>query len=177
MDFVVVDIEAADMVDDWSQPWLARMGSAVTYHPRDLFKVWASDEVGQLAMYLNETDLIVGYAISHYDLPVIEKLAGCAISPARYDLCEFVAKALNRRVRLDEVLGATLDLAKTGNGADAPKLFQQGALKELWAYNLNDVLLEYLLFRHARDVGYLLVEDRGRLIACPCPDPKAVATF
>jgi len=177
MNFVVLDIEAERPVEDWARPWEAGMGSAVTYHPSHLFKLWASDEVDQLAAYLNETDLIVGYAISHYDLPVIEKLAGVPISTPRYDLCEFVAKGLNRRVRLDEVLGATLGLAKTGNGADAPKLFRQGALKDLWAYNLNDVLLEYLLFRHARDVGYLLVEDRGRLIACPCPDPKAVATF
>ena len=174
MNFVVVDIEAKLSVTDWSQPWLAGMGSAVTYHPTDLFKLWKPNEIHELVDYLNAADLIVGYAIKHYDLKVLERFVDKKITTPIYDLCDFAAEALKRRVKLNEVLDATLGLAKTGNGADAPHLFQAGKFKELFEYNVNDVLLEYLLFRFARDKGYLLVWDSGRLFACPCPDPREV---
>ena len=174
MNFVVLDIEAKKEVTDWSQPELAGMGSAVTYHPTDLFKLWRPNEITELVAYLNAADLIVGYNLKGYDLPALERLTGTKITTTVYDLCEYVSEALERRVKLVEVLEATLGLAKTGNGADAPKLFQAGKFKELFEYNVNDVLLEYLLFREARDRGYLLVWDSGRLIACPCPDPRQV---
>jgi DEAD/DEAH box helicase domain-containing protein len=105
---------------------------------------------------------------------VIEQLGGKIERPF-YDLCSFAAKALNRRVKAAEVLDATLGLQKTAHGLDAPRFYAQGDTRSLWEYCLNDVLLEFLLFRFARDNGYLLVEDRGRLIACPCPDPSEVA--
>ena len=174
MNFVVVDIEAKKEVTDWSQPWLAGMGSAVTYHPTDLFKLWKPLEVRESVDYLNAADLVIGYNILGYDLPALEGLTGQKVTTPKYDMCKYVSEALKRRVRLAEVLEATLGLAKTGNGADAPHLFQAGKFKELFEYNVNDVLLEYLLFRFARDNGYLLVWDSGQLIACPCPDPREV---
>ncbi len=175
MDFVVLDIEAERAVEDWARPWEAGMSCAVTYHPRDLFKIWTGDDLPILVEYLRLQALIVGYNITHYDLPVIEQLAGQKIERPLYDLCTFASKALNRRVKACEVLDATLGLQKTANGIDAPRFYAEGDTRSLWEYCLNDVLLEFLLFRFARDNGYLLVENRGRLIACPCPDPSEVA--
>lgn len=108
MNFVVVDIEACEPVQDWERPWEAGLSCAVTYHPRDLFKIWTHDDLAPLVQYLNDQPLIVGYNVVGYDIPVIEHLAGQKITPKIYDLCQFASKGLNRRVRLDEVLGATL---------------------------------------------------------------------
>jgi hypothetical protein len=171
---LVVDIEACEKVKDWAKPWEAGLSCAVTYHPTDLFRIWQPDEVRELAAYLNAADLVVGYASKGYDVPVIETLSGTKINVPQYDLCEIAAETLKRRVKANEVFDATLGLTKTGEGADAPTLWQQGRLAELWAYCTNDVLLEYLLFRHARDHGYLLAQDKGRIVVCPAPKPDHV---
>lgn len=172
---VVVDIEACEPVKDWDRPWESGLSCAVTYHPTDLFRIWQPDQVGDLAAYLNRADLIVGYNHVAYDLPVIANLSNSLIKSPTYDLCLFASAPLKRRVRTHEVLSATLGLSKTADGADAPTMWQRGDLAALWQYCTNDVLLEYLLFRHARDHGYLLVEDRGQIVACPCPRPEDVA--
>ena len=48
----------------------------------------------ELVNYLNAADLIVGYAIKHYDLKVLEELTGKKITAPVYDLCDFAAEAL-----------------------------------------------------------------------------------
>ncbi len=47
---------------------------------------------------------------------------------------------------LDAISGANLDFKKTGNGALAPELWQQGKYHEVIRYCLNDVLLTKQLF-------------------------------
>lgn len=62
---------------------------------------------------------------------------------------------------LDAVARQTLglDMGKTGHGAHAPVLFQEGRLAKLMEYNLQDVKLTRDLFRFARKHGYVLTKD------------------
>ncbi len=64
---------------------------------------------------------------------------------------------------LDGIAQGTLGKAKTGLGAKAPLLFNQGIFSELYAYCLEDVRLTRQLFEFAVRNGYL-VDRRGTRI-------------
>lgn len=58
-------------------------------------------------------------------------------------------------ISLDGLSKGTLNEAKSGHGADAPMLFRSGRIKELFEYNLHDVLLTKRLFEFALKNGFL----------------------
>ena len=51
---------------------------------------------------------------------------------------------------------ATLNHTKNGEGADAPMLFQQGRIVELFQYNLQDVRITKELFNFIQKYKYLV---------------------
>jgi len=57
---------------------------------------------------------------------------------------------------LDSILWATMRIKKNGNGADAPKLYQEGKMKELLEYNLQDVKCERDLYQFIKKYKYLI---------------------
>lgn len=63
------------------------------------------------------------------------------------------------RVSLDNVAQNTLNKAKTGNGANAPIMFQQGKMDELVEYCKNDVAITKELFEFGWTKGYIYYWD------------------
>ena len=57
---------------------------------------------------------------------------------------------------LHDVTKATLNHTKNGEGADAPMLFQQGRIVELFQYNLQDVRITKELFNFIQKYKYLV---------------------
>ena len=57
---------------------------------------------------------------------------------------------------LHDVTKATLNHTKNGDGADAPMLFQQGRIVELFQYNLQDVRVTKELFNFIQKYKYLV---------------------
>lgn len=64
---------------------------------------------------------------------------------------------------LDALGRATLDIGKTGHGADAPTLYQKRQYDALLAYNLQDVRVTKKLFDFIRQHGYV-VNKHGRTV-------------
>jgi len=59
---------------------------------------------------------------------------------------------------LDSICELTLGRGKSGDGAHAPVLYQQGRWAELIDYNIQDVVLTRDLFRWAQEHGFVLTK-------------------
>lgn len=66
-------------------------------------------------------------------------------------------------INLDGLALGTLGFQKSGSGAHAPQLIQQGKWAEVFAYNLHDVRLTRMLYEFAKQWGYL-IDRKGNQI-------------
>lgn len=67
--------------------------------------------------------------------------------------------------KLDDVAGATIRQRKSGDGASAPHLFQEGRIAELYDYCARDVWIEWQLVRFVMEYGYVLWGYNGEKVA------------
>lgn len=135
------------------------------------YKVYLKDGLLDAVKLLNESELVVGFNQLNFDNPVVVA-TGYALNLKlkNYDILTESRYAAgyseNNRLgglRLDDHLKALFgeSLMKTGNGAHAPELFQQGKLSELINYNMADVRRTVLLFEHITRWGWVVTERHG----------------
>lgn len=67
--------------------------------------------------------------------------------------------------KLDDVAWETIQMRKSGNGAAAPLLYQEGRLSEVIDYCLEDVRIEKTLFEFACRYGYVVRNGRRLEVA------------
>lgn len=65
--------------------------------------------------------------------------------------------------RLDDIAKATLGISKSGDGAEAPRLYRRQLYGDLLAYNLQDVRVLRALFEHAQKSGFVIGKNRQRV--------------
>jgi hypothetical protein len=70
---------------------------------------------------------------------------------------------------LDAVCAYNFDERKTGNGALAPVMWQQGLIGEVIDYCLNDVRLTKLLYDRAEQGETLIIPPSGKLVTLRVP--------
>lgn len=108
-------------------------GAYETYEEKDLIR---------LDQRLREADLLIGFNIRRFDLPVLAPYLFVPIESFHIlDLMEAVEKERGHRASLESIAQPTLKLRKSGTGIDALALFQEGKMEELKLYCLNDVRL------------------------------------
>ncbi|MFZ5803132.1 MAG: ribonuclease H-like domain-containing protein [Candidatus Omnitrophota bacterium] len=114
-----------------------------------MYRTFEEKEVMKLEQRLKEIDLLIGFNIRRFDLPV---LAPYLFIPTEklpvLDLLEDVETARGHRASLDSIAKATLHQQKSGSGKDALALFQAGRMEELKKYCLDDVRLTKEIFEY-----------------------------
>lgn len=130
------------------------------------FRVYGPDQLDALKIRLDAADNIIGFNVLDFDLPVIMGLskstwAECERSTwvvYTTDILQDIWSALGGRFykgwNLDTVAGCTLGRRKTGNGAEAPNLYQAGRWPELIDYCLTDVALTRDLYDFIEAHGF-----------------------
>lgn len=120
-------------------------GSYETYEEKDLI---------QLDKRIRETDLLIGFNIRRFDLPV---LAPYLFTPVEnlpvLDLLDAIEKVRGHRASLDSIAQPTLKLRKSGTGTDALALFREGKMEALKRYCLDDVRLTKEVYDYGRANG------------------------
>jgi DNA polymerase elongation subunit (family B) len=124
------------------------------------YLVFMKDNLEGLVARLNSADLIVGFNIINFDLPLVAATCKTALGlplPV-YDLLPESRRAAGwdesqrfpKGMKLDDHLEATFgrEHMKTSNGEEAPRMWKDGRLGELVSYCLADVKREAMLFRH-----------------------------
>jgi DEAD/DEAH box helicase domain-containing protein len=148
----------------------------------DEFRLYGEDTIHILAEDMQKADLITGFNILDFDLPLlratIERVTNGnstldipALLPKVYDILDDIREALGTKYakdwRLDDVAKACLSCQKNGDGAMAPELWAQGRHAELCTYVLQDVKVERELWRHVLAHGFVTNRLGGPALVLP----------
>jgi DEAD/DEAH box helicase domain-containing protein len=111
------------------------------------FKAYEEKEMMLLEKRLREADLLIGFNIRRFDLPVLAPYLFTAIDKLPVlDLLEAIEKVRGHRASLDSIAKPTLKRHKSGRGEDALALFKENRMEELKRYCLDDVRLTKEIF-------------------------------
>lgn len=159
---VVFDLEIKNVIDGQNITWAdhAKMGISVGvayFFKTDEFKVYLDDNVKELAEELNNADIVSGFNIVHFDLPLLKATTGIK-SPEPSQVYDLLVESrvagtidkFSKGMRLDDHLSGTFGqmFKKTEDGAQAPIMFQNGHHGRLISYCIADVKREMMLFDH-----------------------------
>jgi DEAD/DEAH box helicase domain-containing protein len=165
-DILVIDIETKNaFFDVGGEAYLHKLDMSVacvySYLRREFLVFWEED-LPKLGELLKNSRLVVGFSVSRFDLPVLDKYFDFSTRALRrLDLLEEIELACGRRVSLELLAQTNLGCGKTQqNGLEAIRLWNEGKFDELKDYCLNDVRLTRDLYEQAHKNGCLLVPDR-----------------
>ncbi len=149
----------------------------------DEFRLYGEDRLHLLIEDMVQADLIVGFNILDFDMPLLKATAervndtpipDQAWEPLLakcYDILDDIRGALGTKFakgwRLDDVAKATLTCKKNGDGALAPALWADGKHGELCTYVLQDVKVERELWRHVLAHGQVFNQLGGTSLELP----------
>jgi DNA polymerase elongation subunit (family B) len=115
-----------------------------------------------LVSAIEDADVVVTYNGATFDFPLIQGAIGHSVLPRRHaDLWQVLTNSSPDKAgwSLDAVCRRTFGYGKTGSGAAAPRLFQEGKWGALFTYCLDDVQLMRRLFWHMIDPGTVPMLD------------------
>lgn len=174
----VFDCEIQNEVDGKIIGWknYDKMGHAVSasYNFKSgNYKIYFNDNLDELADDLHSSDLVTGFNIKGFDIPLLngtaelikkisldEKKIYDMLEESRKSVGNFFAKGLKLDNHLESMFGA--GGMKSGHGANAPKLWQDKKLGSLCSYVLRDVNREKALFEHIWQHGWVNTAMHGQ---------------
>ncbi len=120
-----------------------------------------ADIAPKLAPRLKDAELIIGFNIRRFDMPVLQPYLPYAVTTLPVlDIMEEVVKHLGHRLSLDSIAQATLGKGKSGSGLDALKWFKEGRLDLVTKYCLDDVRLTKEVYEYGKEHGRLFATSR-----------------
>lgn len=128
---------------------------------RGEYRIFDEFMLDDLKNRLDRTDVVVGYNILRFDNNVLAPFDIVIPEKKSYDLLAEIARAAGtpndfKGLSLNAVCEANFKTQKTGDGADAPKLYQQKRFGELFDYCLADVRLTKKLFDRVMEMGHII---------------------
>ena len=173
MKIIVFDLEIKKEMKtgaDWARKDLMGISVGVAFdYSSGEYRVFMDDNLQELVDLINDADLVTGFNIDDFDLPLLSAEARVAKldRPLRpldniptYDLYK-VSKAgagvgkFAKGFNLDNHLEHLFGINKTRDGAEAPLLWKAGKVGTVIDYCLSDVYRERILFEYALAHGSL----------------------
>lgn len=160
MNHIVLDIETQNLFSDVGgkeniHKLLLSVAGVYSYAD-DSFLTFTESEMPAFEALLRKTDLIIGFNINHFDLPVLQKYLTVDLTkiPA-LDIMDEVVSAMRHRVSLNDLAINTLGTKKSADGLMAVEYFKQGRMDELKKYCLDDVRITRDLYAHGLEHGQI----------------------
>ena|SRR3989338_602897 len=143
--YLVLDLETQKTFDQVGRQNLHKLKVSVVGiydYLTEEYRIYEESEISVLEGRLKSAELLIGFNIRRFDLPVLAPYLFLSIETLPVlDLMEEIEKVRGHRVALHSVAQATLGMTKTGEGWNAVNLYEQGRIEELKRYCLNDVRL------------------------------------
>ncbi len=162
-DTIVIDIETknifADVGQDNFDALEVSLIGAYSYS-QDKFFSFEEDQFAEFGKMLKSADLIIGFSINRFDIPVLKKHFDFIYSISRFDILDEIEISLGKRIGLDLLARINLGKGKNGHGLEAAGLYHDGKIEELKKYCLNDVKITKELYDLAKTRGYLLIPQK-----------------
>ncbi len=136
----------------------------------DRFRAYREPDIVALAPLLRAADLVIGFFINRFDLPVLQPYLDFDVRELPVlDIFDDVTAKLGHRVSLASLAQGTLGEGKTGHGLDAVQWYREGNWAKLEEYCLNDVRLTRDLYHFGQKRGHLLFESfvDGKIVSVP----------
>ncbi|MFH0766406.1 MAG: DEAD/DEAH box helicase [Calditrichota bacterium] len=163
---IVFDVEtqrSADEVGGWSNIRAMGLAVAAAYRiPDGKWFEFRDDEVDGLVKLFKEADLVIGFNQVRFDYEVLRGYTGFDFRKLpTYDILLEVQNAINRRLSLNALAGATLGVSKTADGLQSLQWWKEGNIAKVAEYCRADVEITRDLFYHILEHGFVLFESRG----------------
>ena len=157
MNLSVLDLETQKTFSEVGRDKLHQLKISVAGYydyASGLYLTFEENEISRLEEYLKRSDLVIGFNINGFDLPVLQPyLAGRIEDVPVLDILEEIKNVLGHRVSLQSLAIGTLNQTKSGSGWDAVRLFHEGRMEELKRYCLDDERITKDIFEYGRDHG------------------------
>lgn len=151
---VVLDLETQKTFDEVGRQNLHKLKVSVvgTYdYLIDEYVSYEENEIHQLEERLKTVDLLVGFNIRRFDLPVLQPyLFTLAESIHVLDLLDEIERVRGHRVSLQSLAQASLEVSKSGQGIDAVEMYKRGQMDLLKKYCLDDVRITKDLYEYGK---------------------------
>jgi len=120
-----------------------------------------ADLAPKLAPRLQNAELLIGFNIRRFDLPVLQPYLPFSVTTLPVlDIMEEIVKNLGHRLSLESLSQATLGRGKSGSGLDALRWFKEGKFDLIAKYCLDDVKLTKELYDYGKEHGRLFATSR-----------------
>lgn len=131
------------------------------------YRIYEEDEILDFLAAIEQADIVAGFNILAFDIPLIKGTLRRLGHPEKtgmagkvYDLCADIRRGRPKGCgrdgwRMDDVAVGTLNLGKAGDGAEAPRLWQDGKIGRLVSYLIRDVQVEHSCVLHAFKKGFV----------------------
>ncbi|MEK9154582.1 MAG: ribonuclease H-like domain-containing protein [Patescibacteria group bacterium] len=164
MDKIVLDIETKNTFSEVGRDNFGALEVSLiglySYNKNEYFS-FEENEIEKAGDFLKKADLIIGFSISRFDLPVLKKHFNFDLfSIPRFDILDEIELTLGKRIGLDLLAKTNLGSGKNGQSLEAPILYREGKIEELKNYCLNDVKITKELYDLAKEQGYLLIPQK-----------------
>lgn len=155
---IVLDIETQNLFSDvGGKENLTKLSLSVAgvfSYTNNSFLTFTENEMPAFENLLKKTDLIIGFNINHFDLPVLQKYLSMDLNKIpTLDIMNEVINKMGHRVSLDDLVSNTLGKRKSANGLMAVQYWREGRMDELKKYCLDDVRLTRDLYEHGLKNG------------------------
>lgn len=166
MRYVVFDLETQNIFQDTgsSDPASLDISVATVYdYGTDTYTTVTIDELHELWPIIEQADALVGYNSNHFDVPLLNKYyPGDLTDIKSIDILEAIKESLGRRLRLDNVAGATIGARKSADGLQAVRWWREGEIAKIKKYCEQDVKVTKKVFDFALEHGHVLFKDGYR---------------
>jgi len=145
------------------KPELLKVSVAGVYsYEQDRYEAYLeADLATKLGPRLQAAELLIGFNIRRFDLPVLQPYLPYPVSTIPVlDIMEEIVKNLGHRLSLESLAQATLGRGKSGHGLDALKWFKEGRFDLITTYCLDDVKLTKELYDYGKQHGRLFATSR-----------------
>lgn len=116
----------------------------------DEYYIICDDNKDTLRNLCESHDFFVGHSALQFDVPVVAlnwdiRIPEHKVYDTKVELAKAAPSGHKTGLSLDDVCGINFGIHKTGHGADAPKLWQQGCIGRVHDYCLNDTKMTAML--------------------------------
>lgn len=119
------------------------------------------DDLAKMWKILERVDLIVGFNLDGFDMPVLKPYySGDIRQFPTLDLMVRFKESMEHRISLDALASETLGTTKTGSGLDALKYYADGELDKLAKYCMKDVEITRDIYDHGRLQGKVKFKNK-----------------
>ena len=142
MNEIVFDIETQNTFADVANDIKKLKISVVSIYSylTNTYQSFAENELKFLWPILEKADLIIGYNSEYFDVPILNNYyLGDLSQIPHLDLLKKIKDSIGRRIKLDDVAVATLDMAKSADGLQAVRWWNEGQIEKIKKYCEQDV--------------------------------------